>query len=194
MADLRLGSPNFCPSCCDGGCANVGVGPHLNMQTTARAARTQIRDRAILGIVVTAFVAPYQLSQSSGLSAKSEAHWTAFEPDRIPRLIAEGKTVFVDITAEWCITCQVNKTLTSIGAASMRSPVADSGRHARDWTRPDAKISAYLKSFGRFGIPLNAVYGPQQKRCYITGAADSGSCLGCPRHRLRGALSPIKFK
>ena len=43
--------------------------------------------------VVTAFVAPYQFSQSAGPSAKSEAHWIAFEPDRIPRLIAEGKTV-----------------------------------------------------------------------------------------------------
>ena len=32
-----------------------------------------------------------------------------------------------------------------------------------DWTRPDAKISSYLKSFGRFGIPLNAVYGPASR-------------------------------
>ena len=47
----------------------------------------------ILGIVVTAFVAPYQLSQSSGLSAKSEAHWTAFEPDKF-RASSQGKTVF----------------------------------------------------------------------------------------------------
>ncbi|MBN08451.1 MAG: hypothetical protein CMM45_11545 [Rhodospirillaceae bacterium] len=119
----------------------------------------------ILAIVVTAFVAPYQLSQSSGLSAKSEAHWIAFEPDRIPRLIAEGKTVFVDITAEWCITCQVNKTLI-LNRGGIHEVLASGGTVVAmrgDWTRPDAKISAYLKSFGRFGIPLNAVYGPDSR-------------------------------
>ena len=119
----------------------------------------------ILAIVVTAFVAPYQLSQSAGPSAKSEAHWIAFEPDRIPRLIAEGKTVFVDITAEWCITCQVNKTLI-LNRGGIHEVLASGGTVVAmrgDWTRPDAKISAYLKSFGRFGIPLNAVYGPASR-------------------------------
>ena len=112
---------------------------------------------------VTAFVAPYQLSQSSGLSAKA-GHST---PSSLIEFRAHrrGQTVFVDITAEWCITCQVNKTLT-LNRGGIHEVLASGGTVVAmrgDWTRPDAKISAYLKSFGRFGIPLNAVYGPDSR-------------------------------
>ncbi|MDG2032921.1 MAG: protein-disulfide reductase DsbD family protein [Rhodospirillales bacterium] len=120
---------------------------------------------AILAIVVAAFAAPYQFSPSVDLSAKSESHWVAFEPEKIPRLVAEGKTVFVDVTAEWCITCQVNKAAV-LNWGDIHDVLAGGGTMVAmkgDWTRPDAKITAYLKSFGRFGIPFNAVYGPASK-------------------------------
>ncbi len=91
------------------------------------------------------------------------AHWRPFEPAAIPALVAEGKTVFVDITADWCITCQVNKV-----AVLDRAPVLallqrnDVVAMRGDWTRADATISSYLQSFGRYAIPFNAVYGPGQ--------------------------------
>ena len=75
--------------------------------------------------------------------------------------VALGNTVLVDVTADWCLTCQVNKSL-----VLNRGRVADILGEGRviamkaDWTRPDAAISAYLKSFGRYGIPFNVVYGP----------------------------------
>ena len=79
--------------------------------------------------------------------------------------MAEGKTVFVDVTAEWCITCQVNKAAV-LNRGGILDVLAGGGTMVAmkgDWTRPDAKITAYLKSFGRFGIPFNAVYGPASK-------------------------------
>ena len=87
--------------------------------------------------------------------------WHPFAPETIPGHVAEGKTVFVDVTAEWCITCLVNK-VTVLNRGQIHE-LLSSGKviaMQADWTRPDPKIAAYLKSFGRFGIPFNAVYGP----------------------------------
>lgn len=85
--------------------------------------------------------------------------WQKFDAAAIPGLVADGKVVFVDVTAEWCLTCKANKEF-----VLTRDPVAAAlGKtHAMlaDWTQPDPAISAYLASFGRFGIPMNVVYGP----------------------------------
>ena len=87
--------------------------------------------------------------------------WQSFDPARIRREVAAGKLVFVDVTAAWCLTCKVNEA-----AVLDRSPVA--GRLGNpgvvamraDWTRPEPQITAYLQSFGRYGVPLDVVYGP----------------------------------
>jgi suppressor for copper-sensitivity B len=90
------------------------------------------------------------------------AVWQPFDEAELARLVGAGKTVIVDVTADWCLTCQVNKKLVLDTA-----PVADwlkaDGTVAMraDWTRPNPKIAAYLASFGRYGIPFNAIYGPQ---------------------------------
>jgi suppressor for copper-sensitivity B len=87
--------------------------------------------------------------------------WRAFDRAAIAGLVGEGRVVFVDVTAAWCLTCQVNEKLV-LGA----EPVASALRGAAvvamraDWTRPDAGIAQYLQSFGRYGIPFYAVYGP----------------------------------
>jgi suppressor for copper-sensitivity B len=87
--------------------------------------------------------------------------WKPFDETAIPRLVAEGKTVFVDVTAEWCITCRVNKSLV-LSQEDVRTRLTAPGVVAMqaDWTRPDETISRYLARFGRYGIPFNAVYGP----------------------------------
>ncbi len=69
--------------------------------------------------------------------------------------------MFVDVTAQWCLTCQANKRLV-LDQAAVRESLGAPGivAMAADWTRPDPIIAAYLKSYGRYGIPFNAVYGP----------------------------------
>lgn len=93
--------------------------------------------------------------------AARDARWQPFAPERIPALVESGQTVFVDVTATWCITCQSNKKLV-LYANPMSDRLFD-GRiitMQADWTRPDPQIAAYLKSFERAGIPFNVVYGP----------------------------------
>jgi len=87
--------------------------------------------------------------------------WRGFDPAAIAALVADGRVVLVDVTADWCLTCRVNKA-----AVLDRGPVAErlSGGAVlamrADWTNPDPAIAEYLASFGRYGIPFNAVYGP----------------------------------
>ena len=88
--------------------------------------------------------------------------WRPFGQPALRDLVAQGHVVFVDVTASWCLTCKVNE-LTVLD----RTPVADRLRASgvvamrADWTRPDPAITAYLQSFGRYGVPLDVVYGPR---------------------------------
>jgi suppressor for copper-sensitivity B len=95
--------------------------------------------------------------------AAGPAGWAAFDRAALRAHVDAGRTVFVDVTAEWCITCQVNKSLViGRGAVAERLFEAE-GRVVpmrADWTRPDAAIADFLASFGRYGIPFNVVYGP----------------------------------
>jgi suppressor for copper-sensitivity B len=87
--------------------------------------------------------------------------WRPFDKVVLYNLVAEGRTVFVDVTAEWCVTCKANKVLVIERGAVARALAGGKVIAMRaDWTRPDPRISAYLAGFGRFGIPFNAVYGP----------------------------------
>ncbi len=113
---------------------------------------------ATLGI---ALGLPAAITRPTAPAVSTDAGWVAFGPDDISTLVAEGKTVFVDVTADWCLSCKANKAL-----VLDRSPVADLLTQddvvamRGDWTRPDETILSYLKANGRFGIPFNIVYGP----------------------------------
>jgi len=96
-----------------------------------------------------------------GTTAAPQEGWVAFDAAAIPGLVAEGRRVFVDVTAEWCVTCLANKQLVLDQASVQALLAADDVVAMRaDWTRPDPAINAYLERFGRFGIPFNVVYGP----------------------------------
>lgn len=117
----------------------------------------------VVPIAVAAFAAP-ALLPPAGAPARPETsriQWRPFDRAAIPALVAAGKTVFVDVTADWCITCQVNKSL--VLETDEMAPWfarADMVAMRADWTLPDPAISDYLASFERYGIPFNAVYGP----------------------------------
>lgn len=118
------------------------------------------RRGAVILALALAFVAP-GLFAAPMPAALPEGPWQAFDAAAIPDLVAHGKVVMVDVTADWCLTCKVNERLV-LGQAAMRRRLASPGIIAMraDWTRPNAAIAAYLRGFGRYGIPFNAVYGP----------------------------------
>jgi suppressor for copper-sensitivity B len=120
----------------------------------------QARRAVPAALMIAAFLVPVVLSAPPAGTA-GDALWRPFDRAQIDRLVAEGHVVFVDVTAEWCLTCKLNEELV-IEAPAIRSRLASPDLIAMraDWTRPDAAIAAYLRSFGRYGIPFNAVYGP----------------------------------
>ncbi len=97
----------------------------------------------------------------SGSSATLEI-WQPFEPDAISTLVNQGKIVFVDATAEWCVTCAVNKALV-LNEPHITSLLTRSNVIAMkaDWTKQDPKITQFLHKHGRYGIPFNIVFGPK---------------------------------
>ncbi|WP_426440467.1 protein-disulfide reductase DsbD family protein [Bradyrhizobium genosp. P] len=116
--------------------------------------------------IVTAglVIAPIAVSLSVAspvLRSATAQGWQAFDPDAVPSLVADGKTVLVDVTATWCLTCKINE-FTVLENAEVRSRLGQPNivRMRADWSRPDPSISNYLNRFARYGIPLNVVYGP----------------------------------
>ncbi len=118
-----------------------------------------------LGLIVillclSSFFAP-SLERKAEISLDSGTLWQKFDEARIYEELAHGKTVFVDVTADWCLTCKLNKIrvldkedivqkLSEPNIVTLRA----------DWTSPDETIARYLKKHNRAGIPFNIVYGP----------------------------------
>jgi suppressor for copper-sensitivity B len=113
-------------------------------------------------LVALALAVPMAVRTSGPAAAAADARWIAFDREAIPGLVGEGRTVFVDVTADWCITCQVNKAMVLTRDPVARRLAGDESvvTMRADWTRPSDAIASYLAAFGRYGIPFNAVYGP----------------------------------
>jgi suppressor for copper-sensitivity B len=121
-------------------------------------------------LALAAFAAPLSLQapadvrgpeSADAAQTTGSADWRPLDQQAIDRLVDAGKVVFVDVTAEWCITCQVNKKLViDSDRVQQRLDQPEVVRMRGDWTKPSDRIANYLASFGRYGIPFNAVYGP----------------------------------
>jgi suppressor for copper-sensitivity B len=87
--------------------------------------------------------------------------WQPLTQQRIDEAVADGQIVFVDVTADWCVTCQANKV-----GVLLQDPVftALAQEHVTrlrgDWTKANESITQYLKANNTFGVPFNKVYGP----------------------------------
>lgn len=84
---------------------------------------------------------------------------TPFTQARLDSLVAEGKPVFVNMTAAWCITCQVNER-TALGTQSVKAAfkARDVTYLKGDWTNQNPEITTLLENHGRSGVPLYLLY------------------------------------
>ena len=87
--------------------------------------------------------------------------WGAWSSERVDELLGEGRPVFVDFTATWCLICQVNKKV-ALRTDATESLFTEKGIVAleADWTRYDSDITDALENFGRSGVPLYLLYIP----------------------------------
>ena len=86
---------------------------------------------------------------------KTTGEWQPWSPEAQAQALAAGKVVYVDFTARWCATCQVNKRVYAQGDVAQALASAGVVLLKADWTKKDAAIAEELGKYGRTGIPLN---------------------------------------
>lgn len=87
-----------------------------------------------------------------------------YSPEKLAEALSLDKTVFVNMTADWCITCKLNER-TSLNTAVVKQVFIDESvvYLKGDWTHSDEGITAYLNQFGRDGVPLYVIYKTGQE-------------------------------
>ena len=101
----------------------------------------------------------------TAVAKPGEMPWQEWSPERVAQLTAAGTPVFVDFTASWCVTCQVNKRV-ALNNPRVIQAFADKGVAPlkADWTASDPRITATLAELGRNAIPVYALYLPGESR------------------------------
>jgi thiol:disulfide interchange protein DsbD len=94
----------------------------------------------------------------------AEAAWQPYDEDAIARHLAEGRPVFVDFTAAWCVSCQVNKRLVLHTDTTMQDFARAKVVLMRaDWTQRDERITRALARLGRNGVPVYVLMRPDRE-------------------------------
>ena len=123
--------------------------------------------RALLAAILLALIgvaiawpgtAPGQVAHGTGAAITADA-WIPFSKQKVAELRGQGRAVFIDFTATWCITCQVNKRIAlNQQEVLKRFEEMKIVRMKADWTVKDPAITEALAEFGRNGVPLYVYY------------------------------------
>ncbi len=116
----------------------------------------------LIGICLLCWVAYLGMSPRAGVSvAAAPSAFLPFSDSALQVARDTGKPVFVDVTAAWCLTCQVNKkTVLETSEAQELFAQHEVVLLRADWTTQDQRITEYLASFGRSGVPMYVYYAP----------------------------------
>jgi thiol:disulfide interchange protein DsbD len=100
-------------------------------------------------------------SSSTGSSSAGSSRWEPWSQAAVDKYRTEGRPVFVDFTASWCLSCQVNERVAlRTEAAEVAFKRANVALLKADWTERDDAIAQELTSLGRSGVPAYALYVP----------------------------------
>ncbi len=105
---------------------------------------------------------------SSFKNKGSNFKWMEFDKATLNNLIQDNRIILLDFTADWCITCQLNKKTTLENKKLQSFFEKENVLLMRgDWTERDEKILNFIKSYDRLGIPVNIIYGPNNQKGII---------------------------
>jgi thiol:disulfide interchange protein len=171
----------------------------------ARRWATLLAAVIVLGVIASSVVAPKYVVvlPPNDLSAEDarvlermavkDISWQPWSADSVQKSLAAGRPVFVDFTASWCLSCQVNERV-----ALDRPEVLDAFAKANvvllraDWTREDPAITQALAGLGRSGVPVYALYTPGQNNPQLlpqvlTPTIVTGVLAQIPHHETESA-------
>jgi thiol:disulfide interchange protein DsbD len=122
--------------------------------TPVSSARSQILAAGAMLLVIFSAAGAYAF-----ITKPSQLAWQQFSRDSLERAMASGRPVFVDFSADWCITCKTNERF-AIESAQVRQEFSkrNVALLKADWTNGDPEITQILKQYGRAGVPMYLVY------------------------------------
>lgn len=133
--------------------------------TTSNGTMTKILGALIAVASLTLLNSPFLTTDTGD---DQPQNWTAYSPEILEKLREQGKPVFLNVTADWCITCLANEKV-ALDTETVQQALQNSGITylKGDWTNHDPNITALLKEHRRNGIPLYLVYPSNQGEVQI---------------------------
>jgi thiol:disulfide interchange protein DsbD len=159
-------------------------------------------------VIILAVATPlYALWQFPAADSSNAAHttpgssqtgWEPYSRAAIEQYRAQGRPVFVDFTARWCLSCQVNERAV-LNRPDVRRRLRDSGivLVRADWTKHDEAIASALSELGRSGVPTYVFYIPGQQAITLPEVLTPGIVFGAldqlpnrPKEKQEARLGP----
>jgi thiol:disulfide interchange protein len=135
-----------------------------------------------IAVIVLAVAAPFYALwkfPASETTTAGKSGWQPYSREAIEQYRAQGRPVFVDFTARWCLSCQVNERAV-LDRGDVRQRLHSSGivLVRADWTKHDENIASALKDLGRSGVPTYVFYPPGQPAVVLPEVLTPGVVLG----------------
>jgi thiol:disulfide interchange protein DsbD len=135
---------------------------------------------AVLALWLGKEASGFQIGEETSISG-TDTHgvqWQAFSDEKLTKLREEGKPVFIDFTAAWCLTCKVNElAVFSSSEVRERFEELEFTMLKADWTRRNPEITEALAKHGRTGVPLYVLYGSKGDPVVLPQILTSGIVL-----------------
>jgi len=110
----------------------------------------------------------FQSTTIASAGSQIRGDWQPFTPERLQAELEQGRSVFVDFTAAWCLTCKFNEA-SVLEAQDVREAFQRHGvvKLKADWTNGDPMITKLLQQFGRPGVPLYVLYPAKNEEPFV---------------------------